>query len=46
MFELKHMNDEVLDNQKNGDNSLKDSELFKKQYAAVLLQLSEVNEQV
>lgn len=46
MFELKCMNDEVLENQKNGDNSLKDFEPFKKQYAAVLLQLSEVNEQV
>ncbi|KAF3456189.1 hypothetical protein FNV43_RR00839 [Rhamnella rubrinervis] len=46
VFELKCMNDEVLENQKNGDNCLKDSELFKKQYAAVLLQLNEVNEQV
>lgn len=39
------MNDEILENQKDGDNSLKDSEPFKKQYAAVLLQLNEVNEQ-
>ncbi|XP_031739375.1 protein ALWAYS EARLY 3 isoform X1 [Cucumis sativus] len=44
--ELKRLNDEVLENQINGDNLLKDSENFKKQYAAVLLQLNEVNEQV
>ncbi|KAK9289126.1 hypothetical protein L1049_017599 [Liquidambar formosana] len=44
--ELKHMNDEVLENQRDGGNSLKDSEPFKKQYAAVLLQLNEANEQV
>ncbi|GKU85492.1 hypothetical protein SLEP1_g162 [Rubroshorea leprosula] len=44
--ELRHMNDEVLENQKGGDNSLKDSDSFKKQYAAVLLQLNEINEQV
>ncbi|KAF2310984.1 hypothetical protein GH714_018913 [Hevea brasiliensis] len=43
--ELKRMNDEV-ENQKDGENSLNDSELFKKHYAAVLLQLNEVNEQV
>lgn len=39
------MNDAVFDNQKDGDNSLKESESFKKQYAAILLQLNEVNEQ-
>lgn len=44
--ELKRMNDAVFENQKDGDNFLKDSECFKKQYAAVLLQLNEVNEQV
>lgn len=44
--ELRRMNDEVLENQKGGDNSIKDSDSFKKQYAAVLLQLNEVNEQV
>ena len=44
--ELKYMNDEVLESQKHGENSLKDSEAFKKHYAAVLLQLNEVNEQV
>lgn len=40
------MNDDVLENQKDGDSSLKDSEPFKKQYAAVLIQLNEVNDQV
>ncbi|XP_011044502.1 PREDICTED: protein ALWAYS EARLY 3-like isoform X1 [Populus euphratica] len=44
--ELKHMNDEVMESQKRGDYSLKDSEVFKKHYAAVLLQLNEVNELV
>uniref|UniRef100_A0A1J3IPK2 Protein ALWAYS EARLY 3 n=1 Tax=Noccaea caerulescens TaxID=107243 RepID=A0A1J3IPK2_NOCCA len=44
--ELKCMNDEVVESQKDGDNALKDSESFKKQYAAVLFQLSEINEQV
>ncbi|KAH7842107.1 hypothetical protein Vadar_001558 [Vaccinium darrowii] len=44
--ELRHMNDDVLENQKDGDNTLKDTEPFKKQYAAVLVQLNEVNEQV
>ncbi|KAI8012289.1 Protein ALWAYS EARLY 3 [Camellia lanceoleosa] len=44
--ELRHMNDDVLENQRDGDNDLKDSEPFKKQYAAVLVQLNEVNEQV
>ncbi|XP_044498764.1 protein ALWAYS EARLY 3-like [Mangifera indica] len=44
--ELRRLNDEVLENQRDGDNSFKDSELFKKQYAAILLQLNEVNEQV
>ncbi|OMO53706.1 hypothetical protein CCACVL1_28433 [Corchorus capsularis] len=41
--ELRRMNDEVLENQKSGDNSIKDSDSFKKQYAAVLLQLNEVS---
>ncbi|GLT63803.1 hypothetical protein SLA2020_363380 [Shorea laevis] len=44
--ELQRMNDEVLENQKGGNNCLKDSDSFKKQYAAVLLQLNEINEQV
>ncbi|KAG7582825.1 SANT/Myb domain [Arabidopsis suecica] len=44
--ELKCMNDEVVESQKDGHNALKDSESFKKQYAAVLFQLSEINEQV
>lgn len=40
------MNEDVLENQKDGDGSLKESEQFKKQYAAVLVQLNEANEQV
>ncbi|XP_015892697.3 protein ALWAYS EARLY 3 isoform X1 [Ziziphus jujuba] len=44
--ELKCLHDELMENQKDGDNSLKDSEPFKKQYAAILLRLNEVNEQV
>ncbi|XP_055813381.1 protein ALWAYS EARLY 3-like isoform X2 [Solanum dulcamara] len=44
--ELRRMNDDVLENQKSNDCSLKDSEPFKKQYAAVLIQLNEVNQQV
>ncbi|XP_059280629.1 protein ALWAYS EARLY 3 [Lycium ferocissimum] len=44
--ELRRMNDDVLENQKSDDCSLKDSEPFKKQYAAVLILLNEVNEQV
>ncbi|XP_015165279.1 protein ALWAYS EARLY 3-like [Solanum tuberosum] len=44
--ELRRMNDEVLENEKSNDSSLRDSEPFKKQYAAVLIQLNEVNQQV
>ncbi|XP_038720763.1 protein ALWAYS EARLY 3 isoform X2 [Tripterygium wilfordii] len=44
--ELKLMNDEVLENEKVKGISLKDSEPFKKQYAAILLQLNEANEEV
>lgn len=44
--ELRRMNDDVLENQKSNDCSLKDSETFKKQYAAMLIQLNEVNEEV
>lgn len=44
--ELRRMNDDVLEHEKNNDYSLKDSEPFKKQYAAVLMQLNEVNDQV
>ncbi|OIS96765.1 PREDICTED: protein ALWAYS EARLY 3 [Nicotiana attenuata] len=44
--ELRRMNDDVLENQKSNDCSLKDSEPFKKQYAAMLIQLNEVNEEV
>ncbi|KAI3469413.1 hypothetical protein Pfo_026076 [Paulownia fortunei] len=46
VIELRRMNDDVLENQKEGDSPLKDSEPFKKQYAAVLVQLNEANEQV
>lgn len=40
------MNNDVLENQKDGDDFLKDSEPFKKQYAAILIQLREVDERV
>ncbi|XP_010551056.1 PREDICTED: protein ALWAYS EARLY 3 isoform X2 [Tarenaya hassleriana] len=43
---LKCMNSEIEESQKDGNKALKDSEPFKKQYAAVLFQLSEINEQV
>ncbi|MED6106461.1 hypothetical protein PIB30_005096 [Stylosanthes scabra] len=46
MSELKHMNDGVSESQKYGDNSLKDSEPFKRHYASLLKHLTEVNEQV
>ncbi|KAH6808743.1 hypothetical protein C2S51_026526 [Perilla frutescens var. frutescens] len=46
VFELRCMNDDVLESQKDGDSPLKESEPFKKQYAAVLIQLNEANEQV
>ncbi|GER49778.1 hypothetical protein STAS_27048 [Striga asiatica] len=46
VMELRHLNDDVFENQKNGDSSLKESEPFKKHYAAVLIQLNEANEQV
>lgn len=46
VLELRRMNDDVLQNQKDGDSPLKDSGPFKKDYAAVLIQLSEVNDQV
>ncbi|KAI3459287.1 hypothetical protein Pfo_015950 [Paulownia fortunei] len=46
VLELRRLNDDVLENQKDGDSSLKDYEPFKKQYAAVLIQLNEANEQV
>ncbi|OVA06495.1 SANT/Myb domain [Macleaya cordata] len=46
VLELRHMNDEVYENQKDGDNSLKDYDPFKKQYATVLIQLKEANDQV
>ncbi|XP_063939454.1 protein ALWAYS EARLY 3-like isoform X3 [Daucus carota subsp. sativus] len=43
--ELREMNNDVLENQKDGISSLKDSELFKKQYAAILVQLRDADEQ-
>ncbi|GAA0140848.1 DNA metabolism protein [Lithospermum erythrorhizon] len=46
VLELRRMNDDVSENQKDGNTSLQDSEPFKKQYAAVLVQLHEANEQV
>ncbi|KAI3522380.1 hypothetical protein L1887_00118 [Cichorium endivia] len=46
VLELRRMNDDVLENQTDGDCSLQDSEAFKKQYAAVLVQLNEANAQV
>ncbi|KAI3821957.1 hypothetical protein L1987_09535 [Smallanthus sonchifolius] len=46
VFELRRMNDDVLENQTVGDFALKDSDAFKKQYAAVLVQLNEANAQV
>ncbi|XP_022851476.1 protein ALWAYS EARLY 3-like isoform X2 [Olea europaea var. sylvestris] len=45
VLELRRMNDDVLENQKDGDDSLKESEPIKKQYATVLVQLNEANEQ-
>ncbi|KAK3189776.1 hypothetical protein Dsin_029337 [Dipteronia sinensis] len=44
--ELRRMNDEVFETQKDGDSTFKDSESFKKHYAAIVLQLNEINEQV
>ncbi|KAJ1427279.1 SANT/Myb domain [Sesbania bispinosa] len=46
LSELKHMNDGVSESQKYGDNSVKDSEPFKRNYASVIKQLTEANEQV
>ncbi|XP_060173823.1 protein ALWAYS EARLY 3-like isoform X1 [Lycium barbarum] len=44
--ELRRMNDDVLENQKSNGCFLKDPEPFQKQYAAVLIQLNQVNQQV
>lgn len=46
VFELRRMNDDVLESQTVGDFALQDSDAFKKQYAAVLVQLNEANSQV
>ncbi|XP_010524507.1 PREDICTED: protein ALWAYS EARLY 3-like isoform X2 [Tarenaya hassleriana] len=43
---LQCMNNEIVESKKDGNKALKDSESFKKQYAAILFQLSEINEQV
>ncbi|XP_076930113.1 protein ALWAYS EARLY 3-like [Bidens hawaiensis] len=45
VIELTRMNDDVLENQTVGDYALKDSDAFKKQYAAVLVQLNDANTQ-
>ncbi|XP_057962765.1 protein ALWAYS EARLY 2-like isoform X2 [Malania oleifera] len=46
LMELRHANNDVLENRNNGDSCLKDSEPFKKHYATVLVQLKEASEQV
>ncbi|CAA0817669.1 Protein ALWAYS EARLY 3 [Striga hermonthica] len=46
VLELRRLNDDVFENQKDGDSFLKGSESFRKHYAAVLIQLNETNEQV
>ncbi|KAL3641971.1 hypothetical protein CASFOL_012786 [Castilleja foliolosa] len=46
VLEFKRLNDDVIENQKGGDSSLKESEPFKMHYAAVLVQLEEANKQV
>lgn len=45
LIELRHMNEEVSGKQKDGD-TIKDSDHFKKQYAMVLVQLRDANDQV
>jgi hypothetical protein len=42
---LKNTNNDVMENPKNGDNSLKDSEPFKKHLGTVLVQLKEASGQ-
>ncbi|CAH9148846.1 unnamed protein product [Cuscuta epithymum] len=44
--ELRRMNDDILENQRSGDCTLNDSDPFRKQYASILVQLNEVNDQV
>ncbi|XP_031395741.1 protein ALWAYS EARLY 3-like isoform X1 [Punica granatum] len=46
LLELRRMNDEVSEYQKDGVDCLKDSEPFTKTYAATLLQLNDLNQQV
>lgn len=45
LMELRHMNEEVSGKQKDGD-AIKDLEHFRKQYAMVLVQLRDANDQV
>ena len=44
-MELRKTNNDILENQNNGDYSLKDCDLFKKHYATVLVQLKEASDQ-
>ncbi|CAH9131290.1 unnamed protein product [Cuscuta epithymum] len=44
--ELRRMNDDILENQRSGDCTLNDSDPFRKQYASIIVQLNEVNDQV
>ncbi|GAV63149.1 LOW QUALITY PROTEIN: DIRP domain-containing protein [Cephalotus follicularis] len=44
VMELRNVNNTMLEDQYNGDGSLKDSEAFKKHYAMVLVQLKEASE--
>ncbi|XP_058079829.1 protein ALWAYS EARLY 2-like isoform X2 [Magnolia sinica] len=46
LLELKHMNEEVLGNQKDGASVMDLDHQFKKQYATVLVQLKDANDQV
>ncbi|KAM3704850.1 hypothetical protein ACJW31_03G037000 [Castanea mollissima] len=46
LMELRSTNNDIVENQNEGDCSLKDSEPFKKHYAMVLVQLKEASGQV
>ncbi|KAK9292843.1 hypothetical protein L1049_020823 [Liquidambar formosana] len=46
LMELRHSNNDILENRNDGDSSLNDSEPFKKHYAMVLVQLKEASDQV
>lgn len=45
LIELRNMNEEVSEKQKDGD-TIKDLDHFRKQYAMVLVQLRDANDQV